>query len=345
MYSHTLMHSETLEIPQRVAEQVELNVSKIKKVAAHIRSGAPNLIVTCGRGSSAHAAIYAKYLFELSLGLPVASFAPSIASVYGANLKLEGALFLAVSQSGRSPDLIAAAESARVSGAYVVAVVNDEECPLSTVAHEVIPIRAGVENSVAATKTCVGAMSVLYDLCAELTRSQEKRGALKALPGTLKMALQCDWSSACAVMRTADQALIIGRGLGLSAASEAALKLKETCEIQAESYSAAEIKHGPMAIVRKGYSVIAAAMPDGSGASVHAIAHEFLKREANVYVVAARSKMSQESSGLHMPEAEEPCLQPLIFLQAFYLFANRLSIERGLNPDRPLSLQKVTETT
>lgn len=345
MHKRTLMHTETLEIPRRIAEQIELNKSTIARVADHIRGLGPNLIITCARGSSSHAATYAKYLFEVTLGVPVATFAPSVASIYGATLKLEKTLFLAISQSGQSPDLIASATVARDCGAYLVAIVNDDESPLCAMAHDVIPIRAGLEQSVAATKTCVGAMSVLHNLCAELGRSPEKKRALETLPQALHKAIDADWTSAYPVLRTAGQALVVGRGLGLPAVNEAALKLKETCEIQAEGFSAAEVKHGPMAIVRKGYSVIAAAMPDESGASVRAIAREFSMRGASVCLVDVDAGKGSGYSSLYMPRAEEPSLQPLVFLQAFYLFANRLSLERGLDPDRPAGLRKVTETT
>lgn len=341
MNASTRMFREAGEISASTRRQRSGNAAPVREIAGKLRGNAPKFIVTCARGSSDHAATYAKYLFETRVGLAVCSFAPSVASLYAARTDMREALFLAISQSGRSPDLLSATRAARKSGAYVVAVVNDEESPLAALAENVLPLGVGPERSVAATKSCIGAMSALYHLCAEWGRDETMVNALARLPQTLAEAWAIDWPGALAPMREARQALILSRGIGLAGAQEAALKLKETCMIQAEGISAAEVRHGPMTIVDRGFPVIAIATFDASQESIESISRDFLECGARVLVAG------EPVSGalcLPTPRAPDSNLQPLVFLQVFYKFANALSRERGLDPDRPRNLRKVTKT-
>ncbi len=341
----TRMFEETGEIAGVVGRQQLRNAAAVERIAGKLRTIAPKFLLTCARGSSDHAATYAKYLFETRMGLTVSSYAPSVASLYGTRTDLWGAAFIAISQSGRSPDLLSAARAAQAGGAYVAAVVNDEDSPLAQLADDVLPIGAGPELSVAATKTCVGAMFALYHLCAEWRGGDDMRAALAALPKTLAEAWSLDWSDALAPLRDARQALVLSRGIGLAGAQEAALKLKETCMIQAEGFSAAEVRHGPMSIVEEGFPVIAVATFDASQESIDGVARDFLQRGARVLV--AGECVDGAGSGamcLPVPRAPDPNLQPLVFLQTFYKFANALSLRRGLDPDQPKNLAKVTKT-
>lgn len=341
MNASTRMFREAGEISASTRRQQSGNAAPVREIAGKLRRTAPKFIVTCARGSSDHAATYAKYLFETRIGLAVCSFAPSVASLYAAKTDMREALFLAISQSGRSPDLLSAAEAARKSGAYVVAVVNDEESPLAAIAEDVLPLGVGPEYSVAATKSCIGAMSALYQLCAEWSGEESMGDALARLPESLAMAWAMEWPGAMAPMRDARQALILSRGIGLAGAQEAALKLKETCMIQAEGISAAEVRHGPMTIVDQGFPVIAIATFDASQESIESICRDFLDYGACVLVAG---EPLAGALCLPVPRAPDSNLQPLVFLQVFYKFANALSRERGLDPDRPRNLRKVTKT-
>ena len=337
----TRMYREAGEVSGSIGRQQTRNAALIAKIAGRLKRIAPKFIVTCARGSSDHAATYAKYLFETRMGLAVCSFAPSVASLYAAQTDMREAVFIVISQSGRSPDLLSASRAAKAGGAYVVAIVNDEASPLANLADNVLPIGAGPELSVPATKSCIGAMSALYHLCAEWRGEDGMLDALATLPGTLSQAWSLDWPQAFAPLRCARQALILSRGIGLAGAQEAALKLKETCMIQAEGFSAAEVRHGPMTIAGEEFPVIAIATFDASQQSIDSVSREFLGCGARVLVVG---EPLDGALCLPMPRAPESNLQPLVFLQMFYKYANALSLDRGLDPDQPGNLSKVTET-
>lgn len=335
------MYQEAGEIPRSIGRQQTRNASLIGEIVAELKSIAPKFIVTCARGSSDHTATYAKYLFETRMGLACCSFAPSVASLYAEQTDMQEALFIAISQSGRSPDLLSASRAAIAGGAYVLAIVNDEASPLADMANKVIPISVGPELSVPATKSCIGAMSALYHLCAQWRGEHGMVDALSALPETLATAWSLDWTHAFSSMRETRQALILSRGIGLAGAQEAALKLKETCMIQAEGFSAAEVRHGPMSIIGEGFPVVAIATFDAAQQSIDSVSRDFLNCGAHVLVVG---EPVDGALCLPMPRATDSNLQPLVFLQTFYKFANALSLHRGLDPDQPKNLSKVTKT-
>ena len=343
----TRMFQETSEIAGNISWQQTHNAALVERIAARLQRIAPKFILTCARGSSDHAATYAKYLFETRIGLAVCSFAPSVSSLYAAQTDLKQAVFIAISQSGSSPDLLSATRAAKAGGAFVLAVVNDEASPLAELADDVLPIGAGPERSVAATKSCIGAMFALYHLCTAWRsvggggEAMKMSKALAMLPEALAEAWTLDWPQAFAPLCEARQALVLGRGIGLAGAQEAALKLKETCMIHAEGFSAAEVRHGPMTIVGKGFPVIAVASFDASQPSIDSVSREFLDCGARVLVAG---EPVRGALCLPVPRAPEPNLQPLVFLQAFYKFANALSLRRGLDPDQPRNLSKVTRT-
>ncbi|MDE0678941.1 MAG: SIS domain-containing protein [Gammaproteobacteria bacterium] len=337
----TRMYREAGEIPESIGRQQTRNAALIEKITRKLKKTPPRFILTCARGSSGHAATYAKYLFETRTGLAVCSYAPSVASLYAAQTDMREAVFIVISQSGRSPDLLSATRAAKDGGAHVVAVVNDEASPLANLTDHVLPIGAGPELSVAATKSCIGAMSALYHLCAQWRGEHGMLDALAILPETLSKAWSFDWPLALEPLRGARQALILSRGIGLAAAQEAALKLKETCMIQAEGFSAAEVRHGPMTIVGEEFPVMAIATFDAAQQSIDSVSREFLDCGARVLVAG---EPVDGALCLPTPRAPDSNLQPLVFLQTFYKFANALSFGRGLDPDQPRNLSKVTET-
>ncbi|HET6396004.1 MAG TPA: SIS domain-containing protein [Pseudoxanthomonas sp.] len=335
--TETLMHQEAAQAADVVAAQFARNRDAVAALAARLRTSPPPFVATCARGSSDHAATYAKYLFETQLGVVTASLSPSVGSVYAAPLRLRGALFVAISQSGKSPDLLRNAEAARSAGAHVVALVNVEDSPLAQLADTVIPLGAGPERSVAATKSYLASLAAIAQLAAHWKGDEALLAALDRLPGALRAAWDADWSPLADGLAGAHNLFVLGRGLGLAAAQEAALKFKETCGLHAEAYSSAEVKHGPMALVGAGFPVLVFAQPDETGEGTLALAREFRARGAQVWTAAGQGE-------LPLAPAPHPALAPLLAIQSFYRAINALALRRGHNPDLPPHLNKVTET-
>jgi len=336
----TLMHREAAEAGEAVRRLLSANARVIAELGERLRQSPPAVVVTCARGSSDHAATYGKYLIETMTGVPVASAAPSVASVYKAPATARATLCIAISQSGRSPDLLATVTAQRAAGAHVVALVNDAGSPLAGLADTLVPLMAGPETSVAATKSYIAALAGLAAIVAAWTQDAKLAQAIETLPDDLARAWALDWTPVVQALKDANNLFVIGRGLGLGIAQEAALKLKETCALHAEAFSSAEVRHGPMAIVGKDFPLIALATSDVAGDDVRAAAAEFAGRGATVCLADAVL-----DGGGHVPAlTAHPAIEPILMIQSFYRMANRLSAERGLNPDTPLHLKKVTQT-
>ena len=338
---HTWMHSEAAEAANAVARQFAANAATIDALVERLRAQPPRFIVTCARGSSDHAATYGKYLFETTLGLVTASASPSVGSVYAVQPKLDDVLFIAISQSGKSPDLLRNAEIAKAGGAHVLALVNVADSPLARLADTVLPLHAGPENSVAATKSYLCSLAAQLQLAARWSGDARLLAAVDALPDAMRAAWEQDWSPLVAGLRLADHLFVLGRGLGLGAAQEAALKFKETCGLHAEAFSSAEVKHGPMAIVGPDFPVLAFAQDDDIGAGTATVAEEFRARGAPIWL--ARPGASGPGV-LPLPASPHPACTPILTVQAFYGAVNALSVARGHDPDVPPHLNKVTET-
>ena len=341
----TWMFREAAEAADVVALQFARNHAVLAGLAEDLRRRPPPFVATCARGSSDHAATYAKSLFETQLGVVTASVSPSVGSVYGVPQQLRDALFIAVSQSGKSPDLLRNAEAARAAGARVVALVNVEDSPLARLADVVVPLHAGPERSVAATKSYLASLSALLQLSALWKGDPVLLDAMTRLPDAMRAAWRCDWSDLVGGLASKRNLFVLGRGVGLGAAQEAALKFKETCGLHAEAYSAAEVKHGPMALVGPGFPVLILAQPDETEAGTLALADEFRARGAQVWV-ASRGGGGDAGLGGQLPvaEAPHPACAPLLLVQSFYRAVNALSLYRGHDPDAPPHLNKVTET-
>jgi glucosamine--fructose-6-phosphate aminotransferase (isomerizing) len=249
LHERSLMFREAGECAEVVARQRERNRGIIAELGQRLREHKPRALITLARGSSDNAATFARYLIETRAGVLTSSASPSVGSLYAATPDLAGTAVLAISQSGRSPDLLAAAEQASANGALLVAMVNDETSPLAQLAEIVVPLEAGPERSVAATKSFVASLTAILDLLAGWTQDRGIDAAISDLPETLRASWELDWTPALSPLRSAEMAYVIGRGPGLGIAQEAALKLKETCGIQAEAFSAAEVRHGPMPVV------------------------------------------------------------------------------------------------
>lgn len=335
----TRMFAEAGEAGAVVARQLA-ETNRMAELGVRLRRLAPRGVITGARGSSDHAATFAKYLIETRLGVPTSSAAPSVSSVYGMSFKAEGALFIAISQSGRSPDLLSTVATARDGGAFVLALVNDVASPLAQAADEVLPLRAGAEISVAATKSYIAALTAVVGLVAAWGQDEELAAALRDAPALLERSWALDWSPLVNALCPANNLYVIGRGPGLGVAQEAALKLKETCGLHAEAFSAAEVRHGPMALVKPGFPVLVFRQRDESEAGIDALVADLADRGANVLVAGPAS---EGATSLAFVDAH-PAIEPVLQIQSFYRAANALSAARGFDPDRPLHLAKVTET-
>ena len=334
------MFREAAQGARAVLTHLHTSAAVIEQLSAKLRHLAPRAVVTCARGSSDHAATFAKYLIETRLGVLTSSAAPSVSSLYDARTDLRETLFLVISQSGASPDLLAAARGAKSAGALVVACVNAEKSPLSELADCCIPLCAGEESSVAATKSFIASLAAVTHLVARWAGDDDLLDALVQAPDQLERAWQLDWSAAAARLRSATDLYVLGRGLGLAIAQEAALKLKETSGLHAEALSAAEVLHGPMALVRGAFPVLMFVQSDETRAGVESLAQQLAARGTDVMLAGAELPNIASLPSLR----SHPAIEPMLMIQSFYRMVSSLSLARGFDPDRPPNLSKVTET-
>jgi glucosamine--fructose-6-phosphate aminotransferase (isomerizing) len=341
MTEPTFMRREIEEIPDAVARFTAANEGVLANVGQALKRRNPAVVVTIARGSSDHAASFLKYAIELTVGVPVASLGPSIVSIYGRTLKLDRAASIAISQSGRSPDIVALAESVRAGGALSIALTNTADSPLAKAADFTIDLKAGPERSVASTKSFVSSVVAGLALVAHWAADQKLMAALATLPVALREAVGCDWSPLLEALDGHQSLYVLGRGPSLAIAEEAALKFKETCGIHAEAYSAAEVLHGPVRMVERGYPVLVLAARDASEPSVAGLADQLAAQGAMTFASSARIAAAR-----HLPFAVSghPLTDALVLIVSFYGFIEALSRRRGFDPDKPPHLKKVTET-
>ena len=341
------LEQEILEQPEVLDHLLERERGTVEAVARAIRERAPRFVVLAARGSSDNAARYGQYLLGAVNGLPVALATPSLFTLYRRPPRLADALVVAVSQSGQSPDIVAVVEEGRRQGALTLAVTNDPASPLARTAEWVIPLHAGAERSVAATKTYTASLLALGMLSAALAGDEEMFAALRTVPGAIRQVV----SSAPTVCRASERyrymeaCVVVSRGYNYATAYEIALKLKELTYVLAEPYSSADFQHGPVALVEKGFPVIAV-VPEGA---VTAEMVDFLRRlrerEAELVVISAREEvLSLAQTPLPLPGGIPEWLSPMVAVVPGQLFALGLTQARGLDPDQPRGLQKVTRT-
>lgn len=330
--TQTIMEKEAKQAPSVVAGQLTANKVLAEKIGSKLREIAPKMVMIIGRGSSDHAGVFGKYLIEIEAGIPTFAAAPSVSSVYGKQLKLEQALVIVISQSGRSPDIIAQAEMAKKAGAYCVALVNDETSPLKDIVDEVLPLKAGAEISVAATKSYLATLSALLQLTAYWTENKELISALDTLPAAMQTIIDSEPQLTSQSIDGVKNMVVLGRGLGYAITKEMALKLKEVSSIHAESFSSAEFLHGPVTLVEQGLAILNCEVNDESAQSHQEQINEMVERGADLV------HLRQTDVNVH------PRLAPLVVLQRFYLDVAEVSVSRGFNPDEPKGLKKVTRT-
>jgi glucosamine--fructose-6-phosphate aminotransferase (isomerizing) len=339
------MRQEALQAPDAAARLLAQDEGMLAELVQHLVRCPPRAVLTVARGSSDHAAHYLAYLAMARLGLLVTSLPMSLITLYPARIAREGLLALAFSQSGQSPDLLAPMRWFSDGGADTVAVVNDAASPLAQAARWVLPLHAGPEHSVAATKSylcqLVAAARLVAAWQAQRDGEHSLLQALAGLPEAMTQAAALDWGAALPLLHDAQRLMVVGRGTGLAVAMEAALKLKETCAIQAEAFSAAEVKHGPMALVEAGYPMLVLAPRGPAQPGLLALAAEMRERGARV-LLAAPAEVSEAELPLATTGHEE--LDAITTAQSFYGLAEALARARGLDPDAPRHLAKVTRT-
>lgn len=335
------MLDEARQGPAVVARQLGADGDRYRALGALLRQQPPSSLLTIARGSSDHAAHYAAYLVMARLGRLVTSMPMSLVTLYQSKIACDGLASFAFSQSGQSPDVVSPTRYFRAGGAVTCAFVNDAASPLAQAAEWLFPLHAGAETSVAATKSFIAQLVAGARLAAAWQDDAALQHALQGLPAVLEQAVRQDWSGAVDALRDADRLFVVGRGLSLPVAMEAALKFKETCGIQAEAFSAAEIQHGPMALIEEGYPLLVFAPRGPAQAGVLEVAQAMRGRGACVLLAAPPGT---PGATLPLVAAGLPELDPVSAIQSFYPMVEALARARGNDPDSPPHLKKVTRT-
>ena len=344
------MEKEAFEAPKVIRKALKENRSILASLSKRLQNHPPSFVMTDARGSSDHACTFAKYLFESRLGWVTSSAAPSVVTMYGANLNVKDALVLGISQSGESPDVCEILETSQRQGALTVAMVNEINSPLSELADYVVPLWAGEEKAVAATKSYISSLFTLLHFSAIYLQDHHLLSRLEELPDVLEETLAIDWSQAVDLLKHYDDVLVSARGFGYPVAREAALKFKETCSIHAEAFSGAEILHGPLALVRKDYPVFMFIQKDLTYRGMLQLAQKVISLGGKPLIVYPKSLESEVSITsvnsilLPLPCSLDSVCDPIMAIQAFYPMVAHLSVTKGNSPDHPDHLQKVTKT-
>jgi len=334
------MAAEIADIPQVLERQVSGGLPLYLDTGAWLRSMDLRGFVTCARGTSDQAATFFKYAFETTTGLPVTSIGPSVASIYHARLKLDGFAALSFSQSGGSPDLVALQAAAGRGGATTIAILNVTDSPLGAGASAVLPVLAGPEVAVASTKSFVGMLFASLAILAGYQGDRALEARLREFPDKARLALDTDWSASMDQLARSSSIFCIGRGPSMAIAGEAALKIKETCQLHAEAFSAAEFMHGPVALADAGRTALLFGSGGLADASLRHAASRMRSQGMTVYSAgtSGRPGASAAQAGSH------EYLDPILQIIAFYRFVENVAISAGHDPDVPRGLTKVTRT-
>src|SRR5215216_2645809 len=342
----SLMLAEIAEQPAALERTIAAERARIAKLGNVLKSRDIHLIVLVARGSSDNAALFGRYLLEITTGIPVSLSAPSVYTIYNAQLKLDHALVVGVSQSGEGEDINLVLESARRSGAYTIGITNEPRSSMTGLVDETLLTHGGKERSVAATKTFTGQMLLFYMLAVELAR-QRPSFSYEAIPAFVAGALEQQPSIRELVQRYVfmENCVVVGRGLAYANAYEMALKLMETCYVVAERFSSADFLHGPLAMVERHFPVILFAPPGAMLAGVKELLSRLKELRADTLVITADDEAARACSrAITMPGEIDEFLAPVPYIIPGQLFAALLAEAKGLNPDAPRSLSKVTRT-
>ncbi|MBI3686920.1 MAG: SIS domain-containing protein [Actinobacteria bacterium] len=338
------MAAEIAEQPAVLDRILTEGRTAVRAVAGSVARHAPRFVLVAGRGSSDHAALYAKYLVEIRLGLPAGLVSPSTTTLYGARPDLRGVLVLAVSQSGGSPDLVESTRVARECGALTVAVTNDAASPLARASALHLALLAGPERAVPATKSYTAQLLTLW-LLVDGWRGGDgaDAGALPALAAAA-LARTAEVAAVADRYRFAERLVVTGRGYAHATAREAALKVMETSFLSTHAWSGADLLHGPLAMVDERTPCLVVAPEGAGGAALGPVLARLRERGADLTVVGARAAVESAGGGVVLPGPVPESLSPVLEVLPLQLLAHRLALARGHDPDTPRALGKVTRT-
>lgn len=339
------MLAEIAEQPGALERTIAAERGKIAKLGNTLKARDIDLIVLVARGSSDNAALFGRYLLEITTGIPVSLSAPSVHTIYGARLKLDHALVVGVSQSGEGEDINRVLENARQGGAYTVGITNEPSSTMTRLVDEALLTHGGRERSVAATKTFTGQMLLFYMLAAELAR--QPAFSFDAIPEFVARALEQKPAILELVQRYVfmENCVVVGRGLAYANAYELALKLMETCYVVAERFSSADFLHGPLAMVERHFPVILFAPPGVMLPGVKNLIQRLRELKADTLAITSDLDAAAICTrSIIMPREIDEFLAPIPYIVPGQLFAALLAEAKGLDPDAPRSLSKVTRT-
>jgi glutamine---fructose-6-phosphate transaminase (isomerizing) len=336
----TQMASEMAEQPARLRQLIE----RYRGIAERVRASVPEQltgITLVARGSSDNAAVYGRYLLETATGKPISLAAPSLHTLYDIDVDYRGQLVIAVSQSGATPEIVRTLQALQEAGGRGLAITNDPHSPLARAAAETVELEMGVERAVPATKTVTGQLAAFAIIAAALGRAPFTHEQLIAVPHSVQSVLddQAPATAAAQELAGASQLIVVARGYLFAAALETALKIKETCSLLADGYSAADLRHGPIAAVTRGLPVLALCTDGPAHADVASLVQEMRARRANVLVVGSGDRADVSLPG----DVPEP-LAPIVAVVRGQQLAHELAIALGYDPDSPPGLSKVTAT-
>lgn len=318
-----------------------------EETAARIRTYGPHSVVIAARGTSANAGRYAQYALGARNHLSVALATPSLYTVYHQPPDLSSTLVVGISQSGQSTDIVTVVDEARRQGALTLALTNDPASPMAEAAELCLPLRAGVERAVAATKTYSSELLGVAMLSAALGGDEADWEALAAIPDALAATVELNAGLVAQTARYtyARHFVVIGRGYNYATACEVALKLKETSYVVAEPFSAADFQHGPIAVIEAGFPVVLVAPAGATFGDVAQLIARLTELGAEIVTITDRVDAVPESS-LILPLAPglPEWLSPVVAVVPGQLLALAQAELRGYDPDRPRGLTKVTHT-
>jgi len=341
------MLKEIKESPEALARLYQREGGKIEKLAAYLQSHDISLVSFVARGTSDNAALYGKYLIESMVGIPAHLAAPSVVTIYHADIQTQKSLVVGVSQSGEGTDVNRYMEHARAAGALTLAITNTRNSSITKHADVVIYLHAGREESVAATKTYVTECMALLMLAAAWARRRTTLDLLGKMPEAAEQVLQSESLIKERVerYRFADQAVVLGRGYHYATAKEMALKLMETCYLPAQAFSVADFMHGPIAMIHEGFPTLMFVTRGKMSEPMLAVARN-LREKGSESIIFSNTPETRHYATIHfmMPRALPEVATPVTYIIPGQLFAYYLSLARGLDPDHPKYLQKVTKT-
>ncbi len=343
----SLLDSEIAEQPQAVERFLTSAGDDTRRIAAEINRRGATYILIAARGSSDNAARYGQYLFGALNRLPVALATPSLYTLYSAPPQMAGALVIGISQSGRSPDIVSVLESAREQSQSTLAITNDTASPMARVADWVLPLNAGEERAVAATKTYTTSIAALALLSACLAGETERLAELERMPAIMRKVLAAteDMGTLVERYRYAERSAVIGRGFNYGTAFEVALKVKELTRLVIEPYSSADFLHGPISILEPGFPLILVAPTGKVFADLVDLAEAVRQRGAETIVISDDEALLRGArTALPLPRGTPEWLSPLVTVLPGQVFAARLALAKGLDLDHPAGLHKITRT-